>query len=275
MKGCPLSCWWCQNPEAIKAREELIYRESRCCLCGSCAGVCPMGAITLDQEQGWKIDRAKCDGCFDCVEVCPTRALEKVGDHMTVEEVVREIEKDEMFYAKSNGGVTLSGGEPLFQADFSYLILKACKKKGFHTALDTCGYGPWEVFEKLLEYVDLVLFDIKHMDPIRHEEATGKDNDLILSNLRKIPAGKSVWLRIPIIPGFNDTKDNLDAVGALGKEVGAEKISILPFHKLGEAKYQQLHQEYRAAGLNNSSKEEIKEIQNNLQRFGLQVAIGE
>ena len=255
--------------------EELIYRESKCILCGSCAGVCPVGAITVDQGQGWKIDRARCDRCFDCVEVCPTKALEKVGDQMTVEEVVREIEKDEMFYAKSNGGVTLSGGEPLFQADFSTLILKACKKKGFHTALDTCGYGPWGDFEKLLEYVDLVLFDIKHMDPIRHEEATGKDNDLILSNLRKIPAGKSVWLRIPLIPGFNDTKDNLDAVGELGKEVGAEKISILPFHKLGEAKYRQLHQEYRAEGLNNSSGEEIKEIQNNLRRFGLQVAIGE
>jgi len=275
MKGCPLECWWCQNPESIDPFPELMVNDSKCQMCGNCADSCSVGAIHIDPEKGRKIDRAKCNRCFECVDVCPTGALKKAGEYMSVGEVMKEIEKDEIFYQKSNGGVTISGGEPLFQEAFVASLLKACKDLGLHTALDTSGYASWDTFEKALKHVDLVLYDIKHMDPKLHEEATGQNNELILSNLRKIPPDKRVWLRIPLVPGFNDTEDNLKKVGELGREIGVEKVSILPFHKLGEGKYKQLDREYPIGETETPIKEQVRQIQKFLEGFGLQVTIGE
>jgi pyruvate formate lyase activating enzyme len=185
-----------------------------------------------------------------------------------------EIEQDELFYHRSGGGVTISGGEPLLQWQFVHRLLKACKQRHLHTALDTCGYIRWPILKEVLEYTDLVLYDIKHMDPRLHKETTGKSNRLILSNLRKIALTKKVWLRVPLIPGFNDHERNLTELGELGREIGAEKVSILPYHKLAEEKYTQLGKQYAMAGIEPSSTEYLYEVQQFIESFGLQVTIG-
>ncbi len=274
MKGCPLHCRWCQNPESLLSYPELLTRDTKCLSLGKCVAACPVGAITLDEEKHRRLDRDRCNLCFECVTACPTRSLIRVGEYMTVAQVMAEVERDDIFYFKSGGGVTVSGGEPLFQWQFVYNLLTACKQRHFHTALDTSGYAPWPVLEKVLEHVDLVLYDIKHMDPQRHKEATGKSNRLILSNLRKIPRQKKVWLRIPLIPGFNDSEDNLTRVGELGREIGVEKVSILPYHRLAEEKYHQLGRPYSIADLEPMEEKRLGEIQKFLSGFGLQVTIG-
>lgn len=187
MKGCPLRCEWCHNPESIKPYPELMSRDRKCMKFGNCVQACLTGAITLDQTGGRRINREKCILCFDCVAVCPTGALEKVGTYMTVDEVMTEIERDELFYRKSGGGVTISGGEPLLQWRFVRDLLRACKQRHLHTALDTSGYARWPALQSVLEYVDLVLYDIKHMDLQLHKKKTGVGNSLILANLRRIP----------------------------------------------------------------------------------------
>lgn len=241
---------------------------------GKCVEACPVGAITLEQQKSRKINRARCNLCFQCVDACPTKALSKVGEYMTVEEVMAEIERDELFYRKSGGGITISGGEPLLQWQFVCRLLEACQQRHLHTALDTCGYAPWPTLEKVLEHVDLVLYDIKHMEPKLHKEATGKSNRLILNNVRMMPAQTNVWLRIPLIPGFNDSEENLAKLSRLGREIGAEKVSILPYHKLAEEKYKQMGQQYTMASLEPPSQEHLQQIQKFIESFGLQVTIG-
>jgi pyruvate formate lyase activating enzyme len=274
MKGCPLRCQWCQNPESWQPYPELISLDTKCKLLGRCAEVCPVGAITLNQQEGRKIDRDKCDLCFKCVDACPTKALSKVGEYVTVEEVLAEIERDELFYQRSGGGVTISGGEPLVQWQFVSSLLKACKQRHLHTALDTCGYARWPTLERVLEHVDLVLYDIKHMNPRLHIEATGKSNRLVLNNLRKIPSRIKIWLRMPLIPGFNDSEDNLTKLCKLGREIEAEKVSILPYHKLAEEKYSRLGRQYTMSHIKTPNKKHLQRVKELIESFGLQVTIG-
>ena len=274
MKGCQLECWWCQNPECLNPYPELMTRDIKCMTCGNCANSCPVNAIAIDKDKGRIIDRGKCNRCFECVDICPTKALTKAGNYMTLEEVIKEIEKDEIFYSKSNGGVTVSGGEPLSQALFTHNMLEICKQRGFHTALDTSGYSPWPTFKRVLKHVDLVLYDLKHMDPKLHEKATGESNEFIISNLRKVSVSKETWLRIPLVPGYNDTKENPEKVGKLGREIGVARVSILPFHKLGEGKYKQIGKQHSLGETNIPSRDQLQEIQKFLEGFGLQATIG-
>ncbi len=212
---------------------------------------------------------------MDCVEVCPAKSLTAVGEVMTVDQMMDEITKDELFFNRSGGGVTVSGGEPLSQGPFVLALLKACKERGLHTALDTSGYGAWSVLEKLLEYLDLILFDIKHMDPKAHTRGTGKSNALPLSNLRRIPRDIKVWIRLPIIPGYNDSEENLEKVIALSRETGAEKISLLPFTRYGDGKYVNLGRKIPMPETQPLSKEKIMEIKSFLEQSGIPVAVGE
>ncbi len=275
LKGCPLRCSWCQNPESLKQVPELMTHDKKCIACGKCVDTCHVKAVTLNPLHGRKIDRETCDLCFECVDICPSVALEKVGEYMTVDQVMAEIEKSEIFMVRSNGGVTVSGGEPMMQSTFTHNLLKACKEKGLHTALDTCGYTPFPVFQKILNYVDLLLFDIKHIDPDAHMAATGKSNNLILENIGKIPRHVDTWLRIPLIPGYNDSDENLEKAGALGREIGARKISILPFNRLGDGKYHNLGKELPLAGLKPLEDEKLNYVKRVIEGFGINVTIGE
>ncbi len=243
LKGCPLACLWCQNPESQSMKPEIFYNTERCVGCGRCIAVCPAKAIEMGDAKV-VTDRGACTGCGSCVEACPEEARELMGKYMTVEEVVEEVMKDDIFYQRSGGGVTISGGEPFAQPRFTADILKRCKARGAHTAIETCGYAPWDRMEQVLQHTDLVLFDLKHMDPVEHKKLTGVPNDLILENARRIWHERHIplWIRVPVIPGYNDSRENIDTLaGFVVNELSPFiQINLLPYHRLGESKVQQL-----------------------------------
>ena len=274
-KGCPLKCLWCHNPESANSFPELMTHDDRCIGCLKCLKVCSVKAISFHPEKGRRINRKRCNLCLDCVAVCPAKSLTAVGEIMTVEQVMAEIKKDELFFHRSDGGVTISGGEPLVQAPFVMELFKDCKERGLHTALDTSGYAPWSTLEEILDYVNLILFDIKHMDPKAHAQGTGVSNALPLSNLRRIPRNIKIWLRLPLIPGYNDSLENLDNVVALSREKGVEKISLLPFNRHGDGKYLNLGRKVPLPGIEPFSRKKIEEVRSHLERSGLPVTVGE
>ena len=244
MKGCPLKCQWCSNPESQERRPQLIVRDIKCSRCGACVDACPEKVISLTPELGRRIDWDKCTQCLACGPECLFVSLGIVGKVMAVEDVLSEIESDRVFYKNSGGGVTVSGGEAMAQHEFVRELLKACHEAGLHTALDTSGFAPLEHFERLLPYVDLVMIDIKKLDPAMHREFTGVDNELILSNARSIAPRVKTWFRLPLIAGFNDSPDEIKALAEIAKEVGVEKISLLPYHEGGKSKAAQLGKRY-------------------------------
>jgi pyruvate formate lyase activating enzyme len=192
-------------------------------------------------DKGPRIDRKKCAGCGKCAETCPTEARKLIGKYMTVDVVMQEVLKDVLFYKNSGGGVTLSGGEPSAQPEFAFTILQKCKEMGLHTTLDTCGYVEWPVMEKLLKYADLVLYDIKCMGAKKHREATGRSNHIILENAKKVAKDKEMRVRVPIIPGFNDSIEEIQAISDFAKvELGSPEIDLLPYNPMGEIKYERL-----------------------------------
>jgi pyruvate formate lyase activating enzyme len=242
LKGCPLCCFWCQNPESKSGRPEILLDRRKCTLCGVCSAACPNGAVGIEEGKA-VFDRRLCGGCGRCAVACPSEARSISGKQMTAEEVMREVLKDRKFYENSDGGVTLSGGEPLAQPDFARLIFEKSKQADLHTTLDTCGYAPWPAIEKVLEYVDLVLFDIKHLDTAKHREATRQDNLLILENARRISKLKPMRVRIPLIPGFNDSMEAVSGIAAFVKdELGCRDLDLLPYNRMGEVKYDFLDQ---------------------------------
>ncbi len=207
VKNCPLRCKWCANPETQKPYPELFFIARKCQSCGECVEACPQDAISMDKKP--TIDREQCTLCFQCVAVCKNGAWERIGIEITPEEVVKEIAQDRPFYARSNGGVTFSGGEPLSLPDFTAEVFRCCQENGINTCLDTCGYARAESVEQVLEYTDLVLLDIKHMDTVKHQEWTGVPNELILSNAELIASKRRVRISLPLIPGVNDSTENI------------------------------------------------------------------
>ncbi|MBM3157786.1 MAG: glycyl-radical enzyme activating protein [Chloroflexi bacterium] len=275
LKGCPLRCLWCANPESISAAPQLFYFENLCTRCYRCVEACPNKATLISPDGVIIIDRAICKACGKCVEACPNKAREISGKLMTVAEVLEEVKKDTLFYQNSGGGVTFSGGEPTHQPDFLWHLLKSSKESGLHTCLDTSGLVKPEVLKRMLEYTDLVLYDIKHMDAEKHKEYAGVDNRLILDNARLIVSlGKEMIIRVPLIPGHNDTPDNIKALAGFMKSLGLNKVDLLPYHSLGKIKYQRLGMEYKLGDLKPHTKEEIAQIKADLEAYGLKVGVG-
>ena len=259
LKGCPLKCFWCQNPESQRKEIEIFLMRNNCTGCGNCLPICQRGANSLVGNSSI-IDRNKCIGCGKCVEVCPNEARKLVGTYMTTEEVMDEILKDAKFYENSGGGVTLSGGEPTAQPDFALSILRSCKEAGLHTVIDTCGYVSWSTMERILTYTDLVLFDIKVIDPKKHRKATLKSNHMILENAKKTAHYKPMKVRVPLIPNFNDSPEDIRAIARFVKEeMGPIEIDLLPYNKLGEVKYERLNRSCIHA--ETQSEEYIKQLE--------------
>jgi len=233
LKGCPLRCLWCHNPESQRREPELSFVVSRCHGCGRCSTVCPRGALSPDG-----CDRTRCNGCGACAAVCFRQARERPGRIMTVAEVMTEVCKDQPFYAVSGGGLTLSGGEPLGQFEFTWELLTAARAAGISTALETCGYAPTEHFRALLPLVDLFLFDLKESDPQRHREYTGVELQPILDNLEFLSCNQAaIILRCPLIPGFNARPEHLDFIARLAERLPTiHRVEIEPYNPLGNAK---------------------------------------
>lgn len=249
LKGCPLQCEWCHNPETISPWPEIYWKKRLCVQCGACLDACPIQAINppIPSEQfqredtGYhKIIRTKCNRCMACVESCRYDALSLVGKPMSVDEIIVEVEKDRSFYENSGGGLTLSGGEPTLHTDFAVQLLKNARERGIHTCLDTNGFCEWNALIRVAEHTDIVLFDLKHIDPDIHKEKTGVDNTKILENLSLLSGkDKEVWIRIPVIPGFNDSIGfHVRAAEFLSRLPGkVSRVDLLPFHNWCQDKY--------------------------------------
>lgn len=274
LKGCPLNCWWCHNPESQKVSPEIMFFKERCTLCGSCIKRCTQKAIEF--VDGYPtVDESKCTLCGKCCDFCPNNARELVGSNLTVKELMKEIIKDEAFYDESNGGVTFSGGEPLMHADYLNNVLKVCKTKGIHTTIDTSGYATWEQFEKIVDNVDLFLFDIKHMDNEKHLKYTGVGNVLIFENLIKLSQrGNNIYIRMPIIAGINDDDENIELSVKFLSKLNIIHVNLLPYHKMGMDKYRRINREYKLSGLETPSDEVISKIADKFKKAGIKIKIG-
>lgn len=274
-KGCPLRCLWCQNPEGLIKEQEMVFTLRKCIGCRHCIEVCPEGAIT-EQDGGRSIDRSLCSLCGECVKVCPSTALEISGRWMVVSEVMEEIEKDMSFYKTSGGGVTLSGGEPTFQPQFCIALLKNCQLMGIHTALDTCAYQKWDVLDEVLNHVDLVLYDIKHIDDTKHKQFTGVSSKPMLDNIRRIDSKEiPVIVRIPIIPGFTDSEDNIEAIVRFVANLkNVIQIDLLPYHGLEKSKYEKLELVYQLDKITPPDAEHMRRLVNIVRNGHLKVQVG-
>jgi pyruvate formate lyase activating enzyme len=271
-KGCPLACQWCHNPEGISRQPELILHPNRCVRCGACVEACPRGAVSKSAE-GPITDRDTCQQCGTCVTACFAEARQMVGRVVTVEQLISEVERDRVFYEQSGGGITISGGEPLAQWEFLLATLAACRVSGIHTVLDTCGFAPWGVLERVYPSVDLFLWDLKMIDDEMHRRFTGVSNALILSNLQKLSErGANITIRIPVIPGINDDEDNLRQTGDfLTGLPQSHPVELLPYHDIAASKYIGLGKEYPHGRTLPPDADRIKAITSTLEKYPLKI----
>lgn len=275
LKGCPLRCSWCHNPESQSPHAQLLHRHERCLHCGACLQACTVGAIERDGEQ-LRTDPAACDLCGACADACPAEARVLVGREASVGEVLRELERDRVFYDESGGGATLSGGEPLAQPAFTRALLHGCRERGIHTALDTAGYADADVLLDLAAHADLVLYDLKHTDADAHRRGTGVSNDVILANLRRLlTGGHDVIVRIPLVPGFNDAPADLQATAAfLATLDPLPPVQLLPFHAAATAKYTRFGLRYPHAGSAPQTPAQLEAAKGGFERVGVPVRVG-
>ncbi|MFC1960385.1 glycyl-radical enzyme activating protein [Chloroflexota bacterium] len=272
LKGCSLNCIWCHNPECIHPDIQIQFFADRCTHCAACVQACSIGAQKIIGGQRAYL-RELCQGMGECIKVCDFDALEKVGNDISADEAFQEINKDRVFYEQSEGGVTISGGEPLLQPDFTQAILNRCKQSCFHTAVDTAGHVPWNHFEKILPYTDLFLYDLKCINPEKHRSVTGSSNHLILENLsRLLQENKEIWVRIPLIPFINDQdEDILDFCTILSSMGQIQKIQLIPYHLLGVGKYASLDIPYQLMDAAPISSEKIEYVVDLFLKQGIHV----
>lgn len=261
MKGCPLSCIWCHNPESRSSRPEIFYDARKCIGCGRCGQICENGCHSFGGGSH-VYNREQCKICQRCAEECVCGAIESVGEVKSVSDVMREVLRDKPFYETSGGGMTLSGGEPMYQFDFTYSLLKAAKEEGLHTCIETCGFSSKENFRKIAPLVDIFLFDCKETDPEKHRQYTGVSNETILENLYFLDSIKAkIILRCPIIPGFNDRKEHLEKISEIANSLeNILEINIEPYHPLGGGKSELLGKAYPLSDLGFMSDETVKDV---------------
>jgi pyruvate formate lyase activating enzyme len=260
-KGCPLECWWCHNPEGQSSQPQLMFRSNRCKAFKACIDACPKGVIKW--ENGSITDWELCDDCGTCVAVCMAGAREIVGRTVTVNQLMGEIERDIPFYDQSGGGVTFTGGEPLYQSNFLFDALNACKQRGIHTIVDTSGQASWEGYEQINPSVDIFLYDLKLMDEAAHRKYTSVSNQMILENLQRLSAtGAHIIVRIPLIPGINDDDDNIERSALFLRGLPClDGVEIIPYHEIGLAKYQALGMKYKLDAIRPTTNKRIEEIE--------------
>ncbi len=275
LKGCPLTCLWCHNPEGLSPERTILTLPGKCTRCGECLEACPENALTVSKNAIQR-DASACNVCGTCADVCPALAHEAVGRTWSVEEVMAEIEKEIPFFTGTSGGVTFSGGEPLNQPRFLEALLEACGSLGLHRAVDTSGFADEDTIRRIAPLADLFLFDLKHMDPVAHQRITGVDNALILSNLRLLTeSGACVHLRLPLIPGLNDSKENILATGRLAASLpGLHDIDVLPYHATARSKYAKLDLPYPGENIPSSQPGDEEQAADILRSCGLRVRIG-
>lgn len=274
LKGCPLRCPWCANPESQRLMPEIEYVQERCLHCLHCITVCPTTAIT-EWNGEIQLDRSACEMCGRCWEACLEDGMKVVGRKATVEEILSIVERDRRFYERTGGGITLSGGEPAAQPGFSSALLRACKNRGLHTAIQTTGHQKWELLWPILANTDLVLLDIKILDRVQHNAIFGVPNDLILANAKRMVAsGNSVIVRVPVVFGFNASIENLQGIIDFASRIGVKEVNLMPYHRLGEPKYQRLGRRYELAGQGVLIDEDYKKLQDKLKKHDIVVSIG-
>ncbi len=262
LKGCPLQCRWCSNPESQEKYPELAYNSKKCIglhECGACIKACPHGAIQELENNKIHILRENCQQCFRCAGACPSTALHVFGMLKSVDEILKIVEADGAFYSRSGGGMTISGGEPFLQADFVIALLREAKRRKIDTAIETSGYTYWAIVKKACKYLDTILFDIKCIEDQKHIAFTQVSNQIILDNFKKICdyfPEISVIVRTPVIPGFNDTNEAILAIVNLVKDKPNVRYEILPYHRLGQPKYEYLGREYTLDGAKLDSEKE-------------------
>ena len=274
LKGCPLSCWWCHNPEGIYDKKEIIFYDYKCMDCGKCIDICPQNAI-LKIGTNYLRNYNICISCGQCVEICPTGSQQSIGQEITVKDIIKNIEKDIIYFESSSGGVTFSGGEPIMQPVFLKETLKICKKMHIHTALDTSGYANRGIFNSISNDIDLFLYDLKIIDNLHHKKYTGVSNKLIIKNLETlVKKRKNVVLRFSLIPGITATEENIkNILSFISTLKGIDKIDILPFHNVKE-KYIRIGKKYKMNDTKSLNVDEINNVKEQFEQRGFNVKIG-
>jgi pyruvate formate lyase activating enzyme len=278
LKGCPLACLWCASPETQSAGPELLFDKRRCRRCGDCIAACPGGAIYRLADGSLHSDRARCRGCGRCARACSFGARRLSGRRVSVAQILAQIQRDEVFYYRSGGGVTFSGGEPTAQGEFVGEVLSACTRRGIHTAMETSGHAPWDRLAQLLDTLDLIYVDLKHMSDSAHRRVTGVGNRTILENIERIARRRrapAMILRVPVIPGINDQADNMAETAAFVRNLRrVERLELLPFHRYGQQTYEALGRVCRTAGMPAPSEDRMRALMKIFSRAGLPVQVG-
>ncbi|MDO4805207.1 MAG: glycyl-radical enzyme activating protein [Lachnospiraceae bacterium] len=283
LKGCPLRCKWCSNPESQLSKVQIMYHAENCMHCKKCVHVCPRNAISIAEDERIRVDFHSCTGCLACVQECPGQALTSESEWKTADEVLRVCLQDIDFYEESGGGVTISGGEGMVQPDFAEELVLQLREKGIHTAIETTGCVDPEIFHRLAPLFHLLLFDVKHFDSEKHRKGTGAGNEVILKNLRwAYEKGLNVLIRIPVIPGFNEQIEDAEGIAGLlkglivhpdtsagslstsatpGFQCDRIRVQLLPFHQMGERKYEFLNRSYELSGIKALHQEDLTNYQ--------------